>query len=566
MVRAYQTLSLDLGPDQTVCNQQVFTFKAQEGFTYYRWHDGSIEPTYTAWEEGKYWVEATDGCGLVKTDTVQVSYDEATVFDLGPDTLICQGESVRLKGVAGFDKYQWYPEKSISCSDCMESVLTPDTTTTYFLVATNATGCISSDTLRIEVGYPSERSETMSICKGDEVEIFGKVETEAGLYSKTFTSRAGCDSLVQIQLQVVEGKNSQETITICEGESVLIFGESQNEPGPYTQSFNDEAECDSTHTVFLEVLSPINISENIALCNGQSIELFGETINVAGSYQQTFTAINGCDSTHQYIVTVQDTIRIQEEISLCQGSSITVFGQSISTSGSFSQSFVAASGCDSIHQIDVVMLDTVSTLESLQICQGESISIFDIERSTSGLYQARFVGANGCDSIHNIQLEVLNQVTSSEEISICEGATYPIFGELQSEAGLYSKTFTGINGCDSTHHVRLEVHSSLITQETIQVCPGDSVLVFGNYVYESGQIQQSFTSSFGCDSIHIFEVIFSTPIIFDYDISKACTDQQNGAITLIGSQNPSYQYQWSNGQTSNRPAKLISRNLRSYHN
>jgi gliding motility-associated-like protein len=552
------TPPLDLGPDQIVCNQQVFTFQAQGGFASYRWQDGSTEATFTAWEEGKYWVDATDVCGLVKTDTVEIRYDPATVFDLGPDTLICQGESVTLRGEIGFETYQWNPKKSISCTDCLETTVTPDTTTTYFLTAWNANGCMSTDTVRIEVGFPSEQFESRQICAGEQTSIFGQIETEAGLYSRTFQSSVGCDSLVQIQLEVVEGQNSTETISICTGESATIFGQIQTKAGSYTQSFNTDASCDSTHTIVLEVREPIIVREEIQLCAGQNVEIFGQQVNSPGTYEQTFTGSNTCDSTHQYVVSVQDQIQMQEEIVLCAGASVMVFGEPVHTAGIYTKSFNAESGCDSIHQIEVVLTDTIATSETIRICRGESIPIFGQDRSSAGEYQAVFSAANGCDSTHYVRLEVMETTITSEEITICAGETASIFGVPQSEAGFYSQSFTGSNNCDSTHQISLRVLPLITKQETLHACPGDSILVFGDFVYASGFFEQTFTSLNGCDSVHSVQVNFAVPISLEYELIDACAGQNNGQITLLTNEPPGYRYQWSGGQPSSSLTQLSS--------
>lgn len=543
-----EEIPLDLGPDQTICNQQIFTFEAPEGFAAYRWPDGSLERSFTTWESGPVWVEVTDGCGNVKTDTVEIIYDPATVFDLGPDTVICQGETLSLKGIAGFETYRWYPEQSTSCPNCPEAIVTPDTTTTYFLVATNSNGCVSSDTLRVEVTYPSERMESLRICEGEEVLIFGELQSAPGLYSQTFTSRAGCDSLVQVRLEVVAGKISEETISICAGESINIFGEIRTEAGTYIESFSSGSVCDSTHKVHLQVLEPVTVEETLYLCKGQTTTLFGEPISEAGVYEQVFTAGSGCDSIQRYEVIIEDEIRTQEAIDLCRGNSVLVFGELIQEAGFYEKTFPSASGCDSTHQIMINILEPVLTKETLVICEGASTLIFGQEVSEAGQYEAVFPAANGCDSTHQITLNVLQKSSSKDRITLCIGDTYSFFGQEITEAGIYSHTLTAENGCDSIYQLEVDVLAPVQNTTTLQGCTGDSIIVFDRYVYESGSFEQHFTAANGCDSLQIMEVVFSTAIELEPDLKPVCAGQTDGAITIAA--NSAHQYQWNTGATS----------------
>lgn len=47
--------------------------------------------------------------------------------------------------------YQWFPAKGLSCSDCPDPFATPDTTTTYYLEASDSYGCAVYDTITITV-------------------------------------------------------------------------------------------------------------------------------------------------------------------------------------------------------------------------------------------------------------------------------------------------------------------------------------------------------------------------------------------------------------------------------
>ncbi len=547
----------DLGPDQIVCANKAITFDAGPGYSSYLWPDASAEHTFTTGLTGMHWVEVRDACGRVYRDTVEIILEEASSFDLGNDTLICSGATVSLKGLEGFAEYQWYPDYKLNCTDCREVEVSPDTTTTYTLVAEWEEGCISTDTIRIAVGQASEQEEIVRICPGDSVLIFGEMQTDSGLYTETFQSLANCDSTVNIRLEWFETATSEETIRICAGETAEIFGVLRAEAGQYTQQFATTEACDSLHTIILEVADTVATAEQYTICSGQFASIFGEQVNEPGIYTKVFTGQAGCDSTHTITLSLVDTIRTSEVLPICAGETVQVFGETVSISGSYQEHFLAANGCDSLHQIEVVVLDTIATFAEQSICAGEEVQLFGQMQSSSGTYSGTFTAENGCDSTHYITLEVLDTVSTSEQLRICPGDSLLLFGQYQTLPGTYTASFVGQNNCDSTHQVQLSWLESPQSQESLSICSGDSVLVFGNFVTGSGTYTEVFAAANGCDSTHQVNVQVSDELIFEANVQNPCLGQQTGRIDLqVSGGTPPYVIQWENGETSNSLTNL----------
>lgn len=494
---------VDLGPDQSVCSNQIFTFGTEGDFSSYRWQDGSTNSTFTAWLPGVYWLEAIDQCGRLSRDTVNVILNEATAVELGNDTLICKGESVSLQGAPGFVSYEWFPQENLSCEDCPAITVQPDSTTSYTLIAELEPGCISTDTIRIAVGEPSSEEFQLSICEGSTALIFGESVVEAGLYSQNFQSQAGCDSIVTIQLSVVPTIRTGEIVQICEGESTEIFGEQLSIGGMYSETYTSlTTGCDSIHTITLELLDTIVVEQDISICVGQSIFLFGENRSTSGIFEATFQGVNGCDSTHIINLSVVDTVRTFSTFTICEGEQVEVFGTLVGTDQVSSEYYLSSTGCDSVHQIEVIVLDTLATFANQSICAGESAELFGESQHLPGTYRATYTASNGCDSTHYITLEVFDTLNTFEQLTICEGDSILIFGEFQSTPGAYTVSLLSQNGCDSTHHVELEVLANSFTTDELSICVGDSVLIFDQYVMAAGLYEQSYQAVNGCDSTH----------------------------------------------------------------
>ncbi|MEO0910806.1 MAG: FG-GAP-like repeat-containing protein, partial [Pseudomonadota bacterium] len=139
---------LDLGPDLEICDNSVSIFNAGAGFSTYRWSDQTTDSIFTADGPGKFWVEVTDSCDNVYSDTVEIRILPQTQVNLGADIRICRGTSLTLSG-GQFDQYQWFSEGLLPCNDCESFSINPDTSVQYILLATSSQGCYSIDTLNI---------------------------------------------------------------------------------------------------------------------------------------------------------------------------------------------------------------------------------------------------------------------------------------------------------------------------------------------------------------------------------------------------------------------------------
>ena len=88
----------ELGPDTSLCEGLSLVLRAVTDPNFsVLWQDQSSQQTYTVTLPGLYSVQVSNQCGET-TDSVEVTYlDAPDPFYLGPDTLICAGETVVLQ-------------------------------------------------------------------------------------------------------------------------------------------------------------------------------------------------------------------------------------------------------------------------------------------------------------------------------------------------------------------------------------------------------------------------------------------------------------------------------------
>jgi gliding motility-associated-like protein len=125
-------------------------------------------------------------------------------------------------------------------------------------VTPSANGCTGTpETFTISVNPTFIGVENGVICNGDVYTFGGQPYTTPGNYPVTFQTVNGCDSLVTLNLIVNPIYNIVLNETICRGSVYTFNGVNYSQSGIYTISFNSVNGCDSVYVINLNVQGPI---------------------------------------------------------------------------------------------------------------------------------------------------------------------------------------------------------------------------------------------------------------------------------------------------------------------
>ncbi|MCY7353123.1 MAG: gliding motility-associated C-terminal domain-containing protein [Cytophagaceae bacterium] len=157
-------VKVDLGKDTTLCGRastHVLNAK-MPGATAYRWNDGSTAPTLTVTKPGKYWVDVTTPCKAV-SDTITVKY--ALDFDLGADTTLCQGQTLRLQTPTDATTIRWQDGSSQPTYQVGQAGT--------FSVRAAQPGCAVTDSIRVRYILPPrlDLGPDKDLCVGESFTI-----------------------------------------------------------------------------------------------------------------------------------------------------------------------------------------------------------------------------------------------------------------------------------------------------------------------------------------------------------------------------------------------------------
>jgi len=157
---------------------------------------------------------------------------------------------------------------------------------------------------------------------------------------------------------------------------------------------------------------------------------------------------------------------------------------------------------------------------SVNLCEGESITIGGNIYTEGGEYTISFEGSDGCDSTILLTIELLPIYTVSLNENICEGESFVIGNETFTDPGDYTVFVVAENGCDSIVLLSLFVHNvdnsvtlqqntltandPFATYQWINCDSGENIPGATNQSYvvlTTGNYAVSLTDGFGCSAV-----------------------------------------------------------------
>ncbi len=368
------------------------------------------------------------------------------------------------------------------------------------LVAAN--GCDSIVFLNLTILDVPETNLIELICDGSSFEVGSSSYTTTGTYIDTLVAANGCDSLVFLDLTVAPNPVTNLNISICQGGSYMVGDSIYNLTGTYTNVLTSAMGCDSTVNLNLNVTSFYETPVAASICDGESYTVGPNTYTTSGQYTTQFLAQDGCDSFVYLDLTVFDIPTTTVDSTICDGGIVTIGGSMYSTSGVFVDTLTAFTGCDSIVTLNLTVNDVYTTDLAVAICDGDVMPVGDSLYTVAGIYQNILVAANGCDSTVNLDLSIIPIEVTDLDVSICQGETYSVGGSTYNSSGVYQDILMASTGCDSIVNLDLTVIPTAETFLTEEICDGGSFEVgLSSYTMQGNYVDTLSSAATGCDSI-----------------------------------------------------------------
>jgi len=218
------------------------------------------------------------------------------------------------------------------------------------------------------------------------------------------------------------------------------------------------ANSDTSNAITMTVYPLYSNNNPKTICQGDSYILNGHTYTIAGTYNDTLLTISGCDSIIVTQLIVNPVFLTNNPQTICAGNSYVLNGHTYSTTGTYTDTLISITGCDSIIVTQLTVNPTYSTNNTQTICNGNSYDFNGHTYISAGMYLDTLSTVLGCDSIIVTQLTVNPVYSINNPQVINTGGSYIFNGNTYTLPGTYYDTLSTINGCDSIFITQLIVN------------------------------------------------------------------------------------------------------------
>lgn len=371
-------------------------------------------------------------------------------------------------------------------------------------------GCDSTIILNLEILESSSSSESVTTCKQYTWPANGQTYTQSGNYQHTKTNAAGCDSLMQLDLILLESESISENVSLCDQNQYTwpVNGLSYSSSGTYQAVFTNRFNCDSTHILNLSLNKSEDVSINHAACNQYTWPTNNQSYTQSGSYVANLKNRFGCDSTVTLNLTINRDRSATQTVDACENYYWSATNRNYNSSGTFRTVIPTQAGCDSSVTLKLTIHKPTSYPSSVTLCdQSYTWTETGQTYTQSGKYQKIYTDQYGCDSIRVLNLNIYSSNSSLEEVTTCESYYWSATQQSYTQSGQYSTVLSNQYGCDSTANLNLTIHYNNTGFENVEACDNYFWTATGQTYTQSGSYTSTLANQYGCDSLATLNLI-----------------------------------------------------------
>lgn len=392
-------------------------------------------------------------------------------------------------------------------------------------------GCDSVTTLNLTVIPISYSTTDTIVCENDLPFVWlGNDYLATGSYNDTITNSAGCDSILTLNLTVNENTFSTIDTTVCETNLPFVWlGNDYLLTGSYNDTIPNTAGCDSIMTLNLTVLERfIELTDTVICENNTPFTWRGNDYFSSISESDTILNPAGCDSIYSLILTVIPNTFNTVDTTICENDLPFVWlGKDYLITGSYNDTIPGVAGCDSIITLNLAVNENTYATIDTTICETNLPFIwFGNDYLSTGSYNDTITNMNGCDSIMTLNLIIEEQFEEVTDTIICDDALpFNWRGTDYFSSITHSETITNPSGCDSIFTLLLDVRTE--TNDTIYhpICDSQVPYAWGSHVINSdGLYTDTFKNIAGCDSIVTLDISITAQVLHTID-STICSSE-----------------------------------------
>jgi hypothetical protein len=373
---------------------------------------------------------------------------------------------------------------------------------TYKDTIPNSVNCDSIITVNLTITGNTTHSFSATACDFYLSPSSKTFWTKSGIYTDILPNKAGCDSIISVNLTVKYSNSQNVIVNSCGPYTSPSKKYVWTTSGDYVDTLKNKGGCDSTIQIKLNVNSASSSKIIVRQCDSYKSPSGKYTWTVSGSYKDTIPSFVGCDS----VISIDLTIIYHKRTSINVVECEKYMGPSKKytwlKSGIYKDTIPTRAGCDSIITINLTIHYNSSSFVTLKSCEKLKSPSGKYLWTASGIYEDTIKNNAGCDSFMTIDLKINGKTSAVQFKSSCISFISPSKKSIWTKSGKYLDTITNRNGCDSVLTINLTIFE--VNIKVVQKDPVLTAEAFGasyqwldcksNFAAISGEIGQSFTA------------------------------------------------------------------------
>ncbi|MGB1206363.1 MAG: S8 family serine peptidase [Chitinophagales bacterium] len=347
--------------------------------------------------------------------------------------------------------------------------------------------------------------------------------TETGTYSiKLYTSDGDCVAVSEQTITVgAANATADEDMTICKGETANLNASggltynwspsgnlndatianpisSTDTSTLYTVLITDANGCNTTDSLMLWVVPPpvlIPATLDTTICFGDTLVTQLTDFTPISNYEYSWSPTTGlsCTDCPNPIATVTET---------------TIYTLTLTN----------ALGCNNMQDftINILTLEDLSHQTDTVLCSGANFILPNgLEIIETGIYYDTLTSVSNCNSLLIFNVTFNENATNETAETLCLGEIFILPNGVEiTETGIYFDTLTTVTNCDSLLVFDILFQENISNTISESLCNGDTfTLPNGLEVFETGIYYDTLITNANCDSILVFDILFSEFLI-----------------------------------------------------
>ncbi len=402
----------------------------------------------------------------------------------------------------GFVRYRIKPKASIAVHDSIVN---------YAAIYFDYNLPVLTNKAVTHIIYPSNHVEIFAaFCRSFTSPSGNFIWTNSGIYFDTlYGGLSGVDSIYVLHL-TEKSTYRNLNVTSCESYVSPSGNFIWTSSGIYSDTLVNAAGCDSVIYVNLNINFPVTSQVLVHQCSSYQSPSGNYTWTVSGTYYDTLSTVQGCDSILMIDLTINQTAVSSITSSVCDSYISPSGNYTWTVSGTYYDTLSTVQGCDSILMIDLTIYQTAVSSIISSVCDSYISPSGNHTWTVSGTYYDTLSTVHGCDSILMIDLTISNSSASFIQIYKCQSYISPSGNQFWNSSGIYSDTIPNTFGCDSIIIIDLTIFNHSSSHSNISAC-NSFVSPSGNFTWtSSGTYLDVISNAQGCDSLMTIDLLINS--------------------------------------------------------